>query len=221
MLLCAIAAGLLVVYNYGARSAAFRELVLPRLPDDITPAARGLAAFVTWHACTFVVLGVLPVVLGRLVLGWRPADMGLRLPQRWREIGLASVLYAAFVPVLIVASRTSSFQETYPLLDALESAPRLVGWYEVSYFVYWIGWEFFFRGFLLFGLERRFGDHAVLLAAIPFVIMHFGKPVLESIGAFGGACVLGLVALRTRSMLAGVLLHFGVALTMDLLALGA
>ena len=82
-----------------------------------------------------------------------------------------------------------------------------------------IALEFFFRGYLLFSLEERMGYNAIAVAALPYGLLHFGKPFPEAMGAVVAGAVLGMFALRTRSIAGGALVHIFVATTMDLLAL--
>jgi membrane protease YdiL (CAAX protease family) len=84
--------------------------------------------------------------------------------------------------------------------------------------VKWIAWEFFFRGFMLFGFGKDFLQRAVLVSTIPFVLMHYGKPELEMASALIAGLVLCFIALRSKSIWPGVLLHWLVAATMDFFA---
>jgi membrane protease YdiL (CAAX protease family) len=52
---------------------------------------------------------------------------------------------------------------------------------------------------------------------IPFVILHNGKPISETIGAIFGGLALGVLAYRTNSIYYGVLTHVGVMNCIDLL----
>lgn len=71
---------------------------------------------------------------------------------------------------------------------------------------------------MLFGLEKKFGYYSVLIQMIPFVILHNGKPFLETIGAIFGGIALGILALRTRSFYYCVLTHIGVMYSIDLIS---
>ena len=82
-------------------------------------------------------------------------------------------------------------------------------------------WEFFFRGFILFGYARKFGDHALWLQAVPFAMAHVGKPEVETLSTIFGGFLFGLVAWRTRSFLYPFLIHFFVATFTVLVAGGA
>jgi membrane protease YdiL (CAAX protease family) len=53
----------------------------------------------------------------------------------------------------------------------------------------------------------------------PYCMIHFGKPWPEAAAALPAGLVLGTLALGTRSIASGVVLHVTVALGMDLMAL--
>ena len=72
---------------------------------------------------------------------------------------------------------------------------------------------------MVFGLEKRFGISAVVVMTVPYCMLHFHKPMLESVGAIFAGLILGVVALRTRSIFGGVIIHWAVAITMDVMAI--
>ena len=63
------------------------------------------------------------------------------------------------------------------------------------------------------------GKMAVIVPLIPYVMIHFGKPFPETLGAIVAGLVLGTMALRSRSIVPGILVHFSIAIGMDLLSL--
>ncbi|HEU4536005.1 MAG TPA: CPBP family intramembrane glutamic endopeptidase, partial [Polyangiaceae bacterium] len=81
--------------------------------------------------------------------------------------------------------------------------------------------EFFFRGFLLHGCRRRFGPYAIFVMVVPYCMIHYGKPYLEANGAVLAGVVLGTLAMKTRSIYAGLCVHVAVALGMDVAVLTA
>lgn len=100
-------------------------------------------------------------------------------------------------------------------------------YYELAMGFYMYCWEFFFRGFLLFGLMRtKLGTWgAVIIQAIPFTLLHWSynpgasKPLPEVAGALIAGIILGMLAARTKSFLYGYLAHYAVSVTFDLLVL--
>lgn len=81
-----------------------------------------------------------------------------------------------------------------------------------------IGWEFFFRGFLLFSLARITGPYAILLQAIPFTLMHFDKPELEILSCIFGGSAFGYLSWRTNSFFYPFIIHAYLAVMIVLLA---
>ncbi len=84
--------------------------------------------------------------------------------------------------------------------------------------LFYPAWEFFFRGFLLFGLRRSVGNGmAVCIQTIPSCLWHIGLPTGEILGAAVGGILLGILALRTRSILWPFLLHLLIGAGLDLM----
>jgi len=123
------------------------------------------------------------------------------------------------LPVLWLLSASPEFSVNYPQLQSAKENRFIFIIYETALFIYLFAWEFIWRGYMLFGLEKKFGYYSVFIQMIPFVILHNGKPVLETFGAIIGALVLGVLALRTRSYLYGVFVHFAVLFGIDLFSL--
>ena len=82
------------------------------------------------------------------------------------------------------------------------------------------GWEFIFRGWLLFGYGKKFGPEALWLQAVPFALAHIGKPELETFSTIFGGFAFGWVAWRTRSFIYPLLIHWFVSSFTILVAAG-
>ena len=72
---------------------------------------------------------------------------------------------------------------------------------------------------MVHGLKERFGIHAILIMVIPYCMIHFNKPFLECLGSIIAGLLLGYLSYRNRSVMLGIAIHYGVALTMDISAL--
>ena len=125
---------------------------------------------------------------------------------------------ALFAAILSATALVFAASGTFAGAPPKVSSLRLYLLDEGFYLVKWVAWEFFFRGFMLFGFGRDFLHRSVLVSTIPFTIMHFGKPELEALGALIAGLVLCYIALRSKSIWPGVLLHWLVASTMDFFA---
>ncbi len=130
---------------------------------------------------------------------------------RFVVIAIPILLWAAYV-----GTSSSAIQAEYPLSKSTMGHLPLFVTVEIFYLIYYLSWEFLFRGFILFGLERQFGAlTAILIQTIPSAIVHIGKPASESFGAIFAGLVFGYLAIRTRSILYPFLLHAIVGIGTD------
>jgi membrane protease YdiL (CAAX protease family) len=175
-----------------------------------------------WWALVSIVCYVAIPVAAILVLRGSFSDYGAGRPvtrSSWRPYGL---LFALSAPFVIAASYLPGFQVKYPFyhLSEGESIWPYLAIFWVLYALQFVALEFFFRGFLLFGLAPRLGISAVFVMVVPYAMIHFTKPLAEALSAILGGTVLGFLSLKTRSVWWGAALHIAIAMSMDLLALG-
>ncbi len=135
------------------------------------------------------------------------------------------VMLLMMLPVLIVASFHRSFVQQYPLYKSsgahlLLNVPEwvTVAIYEIAYGLDFITVELLFRGFLVIGMIEIMGRKAVLAMAVVYCYLHFGKPLGEAIGSIAGGYILGVIAMETRSIWGGIIVHLGIAWLMECIA---
>ena len=63
--------------------------------------------------------------------------------------------------------------------------------------------EFFFRGFLILPLFAKFRRYALLIAVMPYSMIHIGKPLIELFGSIVFGLGLSYLAVRSGSILYG------------------
>jgi uncharacterized protein len=155
---------------------------------------------------------VIPMLTLALVFREKPGAYGFRLGD-WK-VGL--ILTASGIllitPILWFAGRANASMEAYykPFINGLP-------W---STFLDLFGWEFFFRGWLLFGLAQKFGPEAIWLQAVPFALAHVGKPELETLSTIFGGFAFGWIAWRTKSFIYPLLLHWFISTFIIIVAAG-
>jgi len=166
----------------------------------------------------FLLYFIVPSLFIYFVFHERIRDHGFSVKGFTRYIWLYIAMLAVVIPLAIIASRSPEFIRKYPLYSgAGNSLPQFLI-YESAYGVYFLSLEFFLRGFMLFALARYMGAYAIFVMVIPYSMIHFGKPVAETIGSIIAGTALGTLALRSRSIFGGLLIHVTVAWTMDILA---
>ena len=152
----------------------------------------------------FVLEVLIPLAI--IVLVWRenPRRYGLVLGD-WK-LGLPVVVIgvATMSVVIWYTGRMPEFQEYYSQLSGHRMSLRLIIDAGIDLFA----WEFFFRGWLLWALGRKYGTDAIWLQMVPFALMHVWKPEIEQMSTILGGVFFGILAWRTRSFLWGWLLHW-------------
>ncbi|OGN95335.1 MAG: hypothetical protein A2Z77_01740 [Chloroflexi bacterium RBG_13_51_36] len=147
---------------------------------------------------------LVPLAAGWLLFRDKPGDYGIRI-GRWKPaIILAAVCLAAMALILYGVGKMPDFRSYY--------YRYAIDWPELllDNALFMFAWEFLFRGYMLFGLEKSIGKSAIFVQTIPFVLLHFGKPFLETLACIPGGFVFGYVAYRTRSFLPCFVIHVGI-----------
>jgi len=223
-LLAVGAAGLMVFWYFG-RSDSYRTLFGE--PEHDVETLWPVVPFGYFAAGAVFYRLVVPMTFARVAFGLRPRELGMplgRIPDHLPGVGRVYLaLFLGIAPLLILASLWSDYLAKYPLARDIIS-PEGGIWivhflvYEALYALVFVSGEGFWRGYLTFGTEKDLGLYGITIMLVPYVTGHFGKPFSETLGAILAGSLLGFLALKHRSVWFGVALHYGVALTMDLLA---
>lgn len=174
-----------------------------------------------WVSVVIVFYCIPPFILIKWVFREKWSAYGLSMKGAFTDNKVYLLMLCVMIPLVLFFSRTESFQARYPFYDLNKGEsfyPNLYIW-EVFYFIQFFALEFFFRGFMLHGTKQRFGFYSVFVMMIPYCMIHFGKPLPETIAAVIAGIVLGILSLKSRSIWQGVTIHCSVAITMDLCAL--
>lgn len=224
-----LVAATLTVHEYYGGRAFYDQVIRPELvalapPEG--PAWLGLRrfdelyGFVWWVLARVVGYTLAPICVWKILFrNDRIMDMGLRARGFFSHVWIYLACLGAVALVVLVIASQPDFGNYYPFYkQSSRSVADLVAW-EAMYFVQFFALEFFFRGWMLSALRPSFGSKAIFVMAVPYCMIHYGKPYLEAHGAIVAGIVLGSLAMRTRSIYAGFLVHISVAFLMDFLAL--
>ncbi len=172
-----------------------------------------------WSGAHVILYFIIPALVVKLAFRERLSDYGLKITGWYRKLWVYALAFVVVLPCVMLIRGLPAFQKMYPFYkNAHESWGDFLGW-ECAYVLQFFALEFFFRGFLLHGLKHRFGYYSVFIMTVPYCMIHFGKPLPETVGAIIAGIFLGTLSLWTRSIWLGVLIHVTVAVAMDLAAL--
>ncbi len=128
-------------------------------------------------------------------------------------------------PLIVAASFNASFTRQYPMykVSSAHTALGIEEWitvaiYEIAYGLDFVTVEYLFRGFFVIAMSGLLGRGAVITMAVLYCVLHFGKPAGEAMSSIFGGFILGVVAYETKSVWGGIIVHMGIAWTMELVA---
>jgi uncharacterized protein len=149
----------------------------------------------------FLYYAVFPILVILIILRKNPLDFGLRIGNLrvWGKYVLVICVISA--AVLFAASLLPSLQKYYKQDSFNFLSYFLINCVSLS------AQEFMFRGFLIFGLKDKLKEASILIQMIPFVLLHLGKPELETISCLFTGILFGYVAYRGKSFWPAFIIH--------------
>lgn len=171
-----------------------------------------------WWACSSIAIYIAVPVAYALITRQRIRSYGLSLGFVRTEAIFIALIAPVIIALVWLISADKRFQQTYPFYDYLpggEGSLTKLLIFELAYGATFVALEFFFRGFLVFAGQPVIGVHAVPVMAFTYCLLHLGKPMPECAASLIGGLILGYLALRLRSIAAGVVAHVTMAWGMD------
>ncbi|HID77182.1 MAG TPA: hypothetical protein EYP56_14455 [Planctomycetaceae bacterium] len=206
---------LCTTWRYFGRFPFYQQHLAPHLTMLGDPGAVGAVYTFFW---SFLLLGLVPALIVKFVFREKLADYGVRLGN-WR---IALGWLALMAPVWLVAAHLGSTNphvvQWYPINRSAGQSPAMFGFHALTYLIFYMGYEFHFRGYVQFGLRESVGEmNALLIQVVMTVLIHTGKPLPnEAFGSMFAGMLWGVLNFRARSLLPGLLQHFLLGISLDL-----
>ena len=205
---------LMVFYMYQGNHAFFTKHIASSMGNLAHPQW-------TAYGYQFMSLDILfiliPILLIKFYLKEDLADYGLTIGD-WR-FGLKAILIALplTMPILYFGAMDKAIQAKYPLVKVAAISPKYFLMWALTYLTFYVGWEFMFRGFMQFGLRKKFGAFgSIMFQVMASTIMHYDKPFSESFAAVIAGIIWGAMALKTRSIYYVLIFHWLFGLSNDI-----
>jgi membrane protease YdiL (CAAX protease family) len=168
----------------------------------------------------FACLFVFPLAVA-LFARIRPATMGLKTGN-WK---LGGVIVLAAIPISVLAISLSGddpeILSAYPWPGKWlsHSIINMATWFAI-YSLYYVAFEFFYRGFLLGTLEPKLGLVAAMwIQVLMSVSIHFGKPTPELLASIPAGFIFGFIAWKTESIWYAFGVHWIIGILNDIYAM--
>lgn len=178
-----------------------------------------LMEYMWWTLCLIIAYMLIPILVIKFVYKESLRDYGLAIGKTKEYSKWFALLCIIMFCIVALLSLRKDFRIYYPYYNLISrSWADLLAW-ELIYFTQFVALEFFFRGFLLKSCKTSFGSNAIFIMCLPYVMLHLSKPWLEPFVSFLMGFFLGMLAIRSRSIWGGVIVHYVLALGMDVLTL--
>jgi len=187
-------------------------------------AAGHAPSFPAWVAAQTFLFILLPISVLRL-RGVELREVGLGAGELRRGLSYAGAMVLLALPFMLYGASLPSFKAYYPLLPAARESLRAFASFELAMLLLMLNTELYFRGLLLFSLERallhlRGGRWlAVTACSVVYMLAHIGKPALEVPYSFFVGLAFGWLALSTRSIFPSLFAHYVSSLIFDVLVI--
>ena len=189
-------------------------------PQVLRGTPRSLIAALWNIGFALVFLLILPAGLMK-ALGDSLRRVGLGVGN-WR-FGVPVTLIASLVAVVVMAlsSTDLSLQLTYPWAgEWVGASPTNLLIWAFLYALYYVSFEFFYRGFMLRVIEPVWGlSAAIWTQTLASTLIHLGKPPAETFAALFAGLLFAVLAVRGRSLLYPIVLHLIIGLSTDVFVL--
>ena len=170
------------------------------------------SAFMIYFMVFFFLFLVIP---GFIILVFSPEPM-LFLREAGLSLGRAGrggVILIAGMPLAVlsgyIGSRDERLRRFYPFSKTACRSARTFAAFEAAYvLLYYVTWEFFYRGILFFPLIPTLGlVPALAVQTAVSTLHHVGHPSSEIFAALAAGIAFGLIAYFTGSFLYTFVLH--------------
>ncbi|MCC5927845.1 MAG: CPBP family intramembrane metalloprotease [Cyclobacteriaceae bacterium] len=164
----------------------------------------------------FLILGILPAFLVIYYFNHSLESVGYRASNLTLTFG-----YSAGLGLLILfISRQNAWKKRekslYPQIKVARWTPALIVLNAFTWALYLLGYEFFFRGFMLYLMAEYWPVWlSILVNTVLYSLAHLHKNLQEVLGAIPFGIVLCLITLQTGNFFTAFILHCLLAISTD------
>jgi membrane protease YdiL (CAAX protease family) len=153
-----------------------------------------------------VLFGLVPLGI-LLALREDPRRYGLGRGDVRRAVALGGLATLVTVPMIVLIAAIPAIRDWYS--PSMSTVPDVI----VTNVLDLVPTEFLLRGFLMFALVRAIGPFGVVVAVVPFFMIHIGKPDVEALSTLVGGLVFGWLNWRTGAIWASAAYHVAIQAT--------
>jgi membrane protease YdiL (CAAX protease family) len=203
---------LYTIYRYQGSAYFFISLLDTPLRGNRELA---LPVYYQW-VMAFFLLGVIPMLTVRFGFKERLSKYGFSLKRPLFTLLITLLGIAIITPLVYIGARSPELSSLYPLAKSAGDSPGNFLKSALFYLLYYVGYEFCFRGFLFMGIKDDIGEWQALgVSLIATVLLHVNKPQSETVMAIIAGIAFPIIVSRLGSLLPVILIHAYAGISLD------
>ncbi len=200
---------------------AKRRIILKYLVQPVFPSGSpGVIEFISYKLTGILFTGVLPFLVFVMILRVPPSGIGLVTGRTFHFWYLLVLLVIITAIATFKMSKSKKVQQLSPELRLNDWFPRHVILSVCAWLIYILGYEYLFRGVLLFLCSEAFGFWPALgINLLLYSLVHLPQGKQIAAGAIPVGVVLCLMSRLTGSFIPAFIIHSFIAVLTDLFSL--
>ena len=167
----------------------------------------------------FFFLGLIPFIV-ILITYKRTTNYGIKTENMPNTLYWSAIIVPLIVILSWFVSRNPNNYKNYPQIRIKKWNWKIAFINTFSWLLYLIGYEFLFRGILLFSCLSVFNPTiAIAINTVLYALAHLPKGKMETIGSIPIGILLCYITITTGSIWSAVILHFTMATSNDYISL--
>jgi membrane protease YdiL (CAAX protease family) len=172
--------------------------------------------YTTQRVTGLLTLGVIPGIIFHFLICKPLWYYGINIHNLSDSLLWIAIMGGVIIIMNAIFAGNRSNLQQYPQIRIKKWSIYLFTINSISWILYLFGYEFMFRGILLFSLYHAFGaTFAIILSTTLYSLVHLPKGRKETIGSIPLGIILSLISIHTGSFFAAFIFHVIMALTND------
>jgi len=177
--------------------------------------AQASAQYYNW-GLSFVLFCLVPVAIVKLWFREKLGDYGVLIKKPLISIFITLLGIVVVTPAIYIGSKMPEFISIYPVVYNAGETPLLFLKSSVFYFLFYIGYEFIFRGFLFMGIKEDIGMwKALSVSLLATVLIHVTKPMTEMTLSILIGLIFPIIVNRLKSIWPVIIIHAYIGIAFD------
>lgn len=189
------------------------------LPDKIALYFSRYSAVLFHYSIIFIFFGLIPMLVLKFVFKEKLTEYGLNFNNFKAGLKFIIIVLPLLAVLIWLSVKDPAVMSEYPLAKSISQSCRLFLIMEFFYLLYYIGWEFFFRGFTVLGLMKLKKYPLVIpiiIETMASTLLHYSKPTGEIFLSLIAGLILGWTVYKYKTIWFAVCIHFFAGLMMDI-----